>query len=233
MTVLNLKNVRFRYAQNTPDVIYIDEFVMTEGETVFMHGPSGSGKTTLLGLIAGLFNPSAGSVSVLGRSISGMSSSDRDKFRAEQIGFIFQAFNLVPYLSVLENVALPCQFGRRKSADFSSVADEASFLLSRLGLGGYEHKDVTKLSIGQQQRVAAARALIGSPALIIADEPTSALDADARSDFLKLLFDQAKREKSSILFVSHDRSLADHFQRSQPLESINSALSGPSGGQRS
>jgi putative ABC transport system ATP-binding protein len=233
MTVLNLKNVCFRYAQHSQDVISIDDFVMTEGETVFMYGPSGSGKTTLLGLIAGLFNPGAGSVSVLGRTMSSMSSSARDKFRAEQIGFIFQAFNLVPYLSVLENVVLPCQFGRRKSADFSSIADEASFLLSRLGLAGFERNDVTKLSIGQQQRVAAARALIGSPGLIIADEPTSALDADSRSDFLKLLFEQVQREKSSILFVSHDRSLASQFRRAQALEEINRVSSVLSRGQGS
>lgn len=233
MTVLSLKNVRFRYGQTTPDVISINEFVINQGETVFMHGPSGSGKTTLLSLIAGLFSASAGSISVMGQTMNSMSSADRDKFRAEQIGFIFQAFNLVPYLTVLENVALPCQFGRRKSADFPSIGDEASFLLSRLGLGGFERKDVSKLSIGQQQRVAAARALIGSPALIIADEPTSALDADARSDFLKLLFEQARREKSSILFVSHDRSLAGQFQRSQPLESINILKTDSPGGQGS
>ena len=231
MSVLNLKNVRFRYSQNAPDVLCIDEFEVTKGETVFMHGPSGSGKTTLLGLVAGLFQPGTGSVSVLGRSINAMTSSERDRFRAEQIGFIFQAFNLVPYLSAIENVALPCQFGRRMSAGFASVADEASFLLSRLGLKGCEHSDVTRLSIGQQQRVAAARALIGSPGLIIADEPTSALDADARSDFLKLLFEQAERESSSILFVSHDRSLSGQFHRSQSLESINKAPSSSKGGQ--
>lgn len=233
MPVLNLKNVRFRYAQNAPDVLCIDEFEVAKGETVFMHGPSGSGKTTLLGLVAGLFHPGAGSVSVLDRSINAMTSSERDRFRAEQIGFIFQAFNLVPYLSVIENVTLPCQFGRRVSVGFTSVADEASFLLSRLGLQGCEHSDVTKLSIGQQQRVAAARALIGSPGLIIADEPTSALDTDARADFLKLLFEQAERESSSILFVSHDRSLSSQFHRSQSLESINRAPSSPKGGQGS
>jgi putative ABC transport system ATP-binding protein len=160
-----------------------------------------------------------------------MGQAARDQFRSREIGFIFQVFNLVPYLNVLDNVALPCRFGRRVSSAFSGAADEARYLLKELGIESATHKPVGNLSIGQQQRVAAARALIGSPGLIIADEPTSALDADARAGFLSVLFAQVKREGSSILFVSHDRSIADQFDVSVGLSEINKAAFVPSGGE--
>jgi putative ABC transport system ATP-binding protein len=227
MSALELKNLQFRYPSQVDDVLNIPKFSLTHGEKLFMYGPSGSGKTTLLSLIGGLFNPDSGSVSVLGRDISTMAPSARDKFRAQNIGFVFQVFNLLPYLTVIDNVLLPCRFGRQKTSSFVSEREEASYLLSQLGLEAYGNANVAKLSIGQQQRVAAARALIGSPGLIIADEPTSALDADARVDFLKVLFAQAKRGESSILFVSHDRGLAGEFDRAVGLAEINFAGKSP------
>ena len=221
MDALLLKGVEFRYSAKTPRVLSIPVMSVAAGEKVFLFGPSGSGKTTLLGLIGGLFLPNSGEITVLGQSISQMSHGARDRFRAQEIGFIFQVFNLVSYLSVQDNVTLPCKFGRRVSAGFATAAEEAHFLLEKLGVGELVGKNISDLSIGQQQRVAAARALIGSPGIIIADEPTSALDEEARAGFLNVLFAQAKREGSSILFVSHDRGMAPQFDRSLALSSIN------------
>lgn len=224
MSAISLAEVSFRYGAKLPEVLKIQKFELNRGERVFLYGPSGCGKSTLLGVIGGLFSPQSGSVKVLDQSVTDMSQSERDRFRARDIGFIFQVFNLVPYLDVMENVVLPAQFGRRNSKGFGSVRDEAKSLLDRLGLGAYLDRSVTELSIGQQQRVAVARALLGSPGLIIADEPTSALDADARESFLATLSDHAKREGSTILFVSHDRSLATAFDRSVSLQDINAAF---------
>jgi putative ABC transport system ATP-binding protein len=221
MSAVELEDVNFRYSAKSSDVLSIGQLRIERGETVFIYGPSGSGKSTLLGLIGGLLLPDRGAVRVLDQTVSSMSHSSRDRFRAAEMGFIFQVFNLVPYLSVMDNVTLPCRFGRGVSSGYSSSTAEARELLSRLGIADKCGTNVQQLSIGQQQRVAAARALMGSPGLIIADEPTSALDSDARVDFLSVLFEQSRREKSTILFVSHDRSLASLFNRAVGLSDIN------------
>jgi putative ABC transport system ATP-binding protein len=221
MSDLSISDVTFSYGPRLPDVLRIQNLNLSRGEKVFLFGPSGSGKSTLLGLIGGLFTPQRGRIQVLGQDITEMSHSQRDRFRAREIGFIFQVFNLVPYLNVLENVMLPAHFGRPISQGFTSAKDEAKSLLEQLGLGQMIQKSVTELSIGQQQRVAVARALLGSPGLVIADEPTSALDSDTRESFLKMLAEQAKREGSTVLFVSHDRALASAFDRDVALPQIN------------
>ena len=221
MSAMEFTDVRFRYSARAADVLRVPHFLVERGERLFMFGPSGSGKTTLLSLIGGLFHPNAGKISVLGQDITAMNNTARDGFRAAHVGFIFQVFNLVPYLSILQNVILPCKFGRGVSMGFPSAESEAVYLLGQLGISSVANKNVSNLSIGQQQRVAAARALMGSPGLIVADEPTSALDADARNDFLRVLFEQAKREGSTVIFVSHDRSLATQFDRSVALADIN------------
>ncbi|MFC7515862.1 ATP-binding cassette domain-containing protein [Herbaspirillum sp. GCM10030257] len=203
----------------------IDNLQLLPGETVFLHGPSGSGKSTLLGLLGGVLLPQHGSVRLLDTDLTSLSGRARDRFRVDHIGFIFQQFNLIPHLPVLDNVLLPCRFSKRRFARATqdgTVADEAGRLLDALGLGKTVlQRPVTELSVGQQQRVAAARALLGRPEILIADEPTSALDAERQADFLRLLLQQGLSEGATILFVSHDRRLATQFSRELSLASIN------------
>jgi putative ABC transport system ATP-binding protein len=212
-----------------PELLDIPQFSLQSGESLFLKGPSGSGKTTLLGLLGGVQKPARGSIRLLGADLSQMSAGARDHFRVDHTGYIFQQFNLLPFLSVRENVELPCHFSKLRSQRakqrHGSVARAASTLLAHLGLHDPQllERRADALSIGQQQRVAAARALIGQPELIIADEPTSALDSDAREAFLQLLFAECREAGSSLLFVSHDQSLAPLFDRSLSLADLNRA----------
>ncbi len=197
---------------------------------MFLHGPSGSGKSTLLGLIAGTLDCQQGEIEIAGTNASALSRGQRDKFRADHIGTIFQNFNLLPYLSPIENVTLGCEFSKKRRQNISSqnksLEQEAKLLLSDLGIDEHtQQRSVAELSIGQQQRVAAARAFIGRPEIIIADEPTSALDADSRDGFIKLLFSQAAVYSASILFVSHDKSLAPLFDRQISLPDLQQGAS--------
>ena len=195
---------------------------------VLLVGPSGSGKTTLLGLIGGVQKAQRGTVQLLGTDLAALSAGARDRFRVDHTGYIFQQFNLLPFLSVAENVGLPCHFSKtraeRARQRHGSVAQASARLLQHLGLPeSLLDRRAEALSIGQQQRVAAARALIGQPELVIADEPTSALDADSREAFLQLLFTECREAGSSLLFVSHDQSLAPLFDRSLSLTDLNRA----------
>lgn len=225
--VVELSGVRFSWRTGVPAIIDIAELRVARGERLFLRGPSGSGKSTLLSLLGGIVTPAKGSVRVLGQDLGTRSGAARDRFRADHIGFIFQMFNLVPYLSVVENVCLGCAFSARRRAraqrSGGSMADEALRLLAHLDMAdpGLLRGTVTELSVGQQQRVAAARALIGAPELVVADEPTSALDADRRAGFLRLLFDECNRESSTLIFVSHDASLGAQFDRTVDLPVIN------------
>lgn len=216
-----------RYAwPGQPTLIDIPQLVITAGERLFLEGPSGSGKSTLLGLLGGVLLPDSGRLAVLGTETASLRPGARDRFRADHIGFIFQQFNLVPYLGLVENVTLGCRFSpRRRQRLGDRVRSEAERLLGALGLDLQRLRGhaVTELSVGQQQRVAAARALIGAPELVIADEPTSALDATARAAFIELLFDECQRVGSTLVFVSHDPALAPLFPRSLRLTGINRA----------
>lgn len=210
------------------ELLDIPSFALLRGESLFLKGPSGSGKTTLLGLLGGVQKPGRGCLKLLGQELAQMSSGARDRFRVDHTGYIFQQFNLLPFLSVRENVELPCRFSpsraRRASERHGSVDKAAAQLLQHLGLKAeLLERRADSLSIGQQQRVAAARALIGQPELVIADEPTSALDHDAREAFLQLLFAECRAAGASLLFVSHDQSLAPLFDRSLSLAELNRA----------
>lgn len=228
-----IANLQFRWPQRQELVLDIPTLQIKPGERVFIEGPSGSGKTTLLNLLAGTIAPQSGTISVLGTPIAAMQPAQRDRFRADYVGFIFQLFNLIPYLSVLENVLLPCWFsGRRRERSqhkASSPKEEALRLLAHLDMATSSllQQPVTDLSVGQQQRVAAARALIGTPEILIADEPTSSLDSDLRETFVELLFAECDREQTTVIFVSHDRTLMPLFDRAIHLADINCAHKPP------
>ncbi len=222
--IIHLQNVRFRWPGQGVDLLVIAEMVVHKGEHLFIQGPSGSGKTTLLNLLTGIMLPNSGSVSILGTQLQTLSNMKRDQFRADHLGVIFQQFNLLPYLSLLENVQLPCGFSQRKQLNAGDVTETAVRLLNHLSIPTtLLNQPVSKLSVGQQQRTAVARALIGNPEIVIADEPTSALDSDNRSRFLELLFREADEQGSTLIFVSHDQQIAAQFERVIDLRQINQA----------
>lgn len=213
---LSIENMSFSFPGMSEDFLHCSGLNIASGEKVFLQGASGSGKTTLLGLIGGVLLPNAGKITILNQVVNELSGSKRDTFRADHIGFIFQMFNLLPYLSVVDNVLLALKFSpRKRKALTTDERSEAARLLNSLGLSdpGILDRGVHALSVGQQQRVAVARALIGSPELIIADEPTSALDADTRQSFLDLLFEEVDRAGSTLIYVSHDQGMASSFDR--------------------
>ncbi|MFK7857738.1 MAG: ABC transporter ATP-binding protein [Granulosicoccus sp.] len=227
--IVQLSGVNFGWPGNPTPVISIPEFTIERGERVFLRGPSGSGKTTLLSLIAAVLVPQTGSVIVDGTALDTLRGGQRDQFRVDRIGLVFQQFNLLPFLSVGDNIKLPCRFSRKRRSQASqnglALNDEVNRLLTAMQLSPADINDrpVNSLSVGQQQRVAVARALIGRPPLIIADEPTSALDSETRQAFLDLLFAEVEAAGCTLLFVSHDMSLAAVFDRCVDLREINSA----------
>jgi putative ABC transport system ATP-binding protein len=219
-----IENLRFAYHSGLP-VLDIGSFRIERGERVFLRGPSGSGKTTLLGILAGVLAAKGGKVEILGQDLVKLSGRQRDRLRGEHIGYIFQQFNLIPYLSVIENIVLACRFNQLRAKRINITPEKkAAELCEHLGISAMVRKPVTELSVGQQQRVAAARALIGAPELIIADEPTSALDTDHREAFIKLLFQEADATGSAILFVSHDPALRMLFTKQVSLPELNRAV---------
>ena len=221
---VEVRDLRFAY-RGGPVVLDIASLDVDVGERLFLHGPSGSGKTTLLGLLAGVLVPGAGSVRILDEDIATLSGGARDRFRAQHLGYVFQMFNLIPYLSVRDNITLPCRLSEARRARLGGVTAiaQAEHLAHRLEITSLLDEPVTSLSVGQQQRVAVARALIGAPELIVCDEPTSALDADRRDRFLELLFASCDEAGSALVFVSHDLSLASRFGRTVALGAVNRA----------
>lgn len=216
---LRVSNLTFSWDRNLPPLRY-PQVTLSAGEHLFLRGPSGSGKSTLLSLLGGLIVADSGVLELLGTELAGLSAGQRDRFRADHMGVIFQQFNLVPYLTALDNVLLPCRLSRkRRSRALPTPEQEAESLLAALGIPrSHWQRRITGLSVGQQQRVAAARALIGAPELILADEPTSALDSDNRDRFIELLLGLAADKHASVVFVSHDQSLAGRFDHQLALE---------------
>ena len=222
--MIDIHDLRFAWPRATAVTLDIPALAIAAGECVFLHGPSGCGKSTLLGLLAGVLVPTAGEVRLMGRPWSALSGPARDRLRADHVGYVFQQFNLLPYLSVLDNVRLPCRFSARRAERAGDVDAQARDLLAAVGLGADDWaRRADALSVGQQQRVAAARALIGRPELVIADEPTSALDAARRDGFMALLLAQCRDAGSTLVFVSHDERLAAQFDRRLSLPAINHA----------
>ncbi|TVP54913.1 MAG: ATP-binding cassette domain-containing protein [Halomonadaceae bacterium] len=221
-----IEDLAFRWPGKGEFQLQVPHFHLDQGDTCFLLGPSGAGKSTLLSLLAGLAAPNQGSIQLAGHALENASRRARDRFRGDHVGLIFQQFNLVPYLSPMANVLLPCQFSARRRERAGPVPrEQAQSLLAALGLDPAKlPRDVRHLSMGQQQRVAAARALIGAPEILLADEPTSALDHDHRDQFVDLLLGQARANGSSVLFVSHDRSLQTRFHQQQDIRQWRSDL---------
>lgn len=222
--LLAIKDVIFHWPGDNGFALRVKNFTLGFDEKLFLKGPSGSGKSTLLSLICGIVSPSSGSICIDGVDIARLRASQVDRFRVDNLGIIFQQFNLLPYGSMLENVLLPLQFSRERRIRATAAGTakaEATRLLARLGLQQALHTQaVTRLSIGQQQRVAVARAMIGNPRLIIADEPTSALDSESRDEFMKLLFEEVSRAQAGLILVSHDEKLAAGFDRKLEIAEI-------------
>jgi putative ABC transport system ATP-binding protein len=226
--VVSMSGVRFRWRGPRAFSLAIESFALRAKERVLLVGPSGAGKSTFLSLLCGIVTPTTGRLEVLGTDMSKLSSSARDRFRAEHFGIIFQMFNLLPYGSVLDNVLLPLSFApkrRGRASRAGSAEGEAIRLLASLGLDpeDVEGLSTAKLSVGQQQRVAAARALIGAPELIVADEPTSALDRNRQQAFLDLLFADVAAAGASLIMVSHEEELGKRFDRVVRLDEIATA----------
>ena len=218
---IKLSDIRYHYAvrpQHT--VLNIPSWSLNNGDQVFVHGPSGGGKSTLLGLLSGLLVPNKGQITVLGQRLDNMSNRQRDRFRAQNIGYVFQQFNLMPYLNAIDNVLLATQFSAQKHR--VELKDEIKNLFNELNISDKDWSRPTReLSIGQQQRVAIARALINKPQLLIADEPTSSLDEANKDAFMQLLMPMVSKNKMTLLFVSHDLSLSNYFSRVESLSDFN------------
>lgn len=218
--VLQLNGLEYRYPGHQNAILQVPVLGLRAGERVLLHGPSGCGKSTLLSLITGIRPTQKGTIEVVGQPFSSLPQRRRDAVRADHMGVIFQAFNLLPYLSAVENVCLSAGFSRRRckrqdAHGRSQRTVAALTLLDRLGIDRHSAAlPAWQLSFGQQQRVAAARALFGKPELIIADEPTSALDDDSRDTLLNLLSELCEQAGSALLMVSHDSQVAPYFQRS-------------------
>jgi len=226
---VTMEDVSFTWPAGERPVLDIAQFSIAQGERVFLRGPSGSGKTTLLSLIGAVLSPQSGKIVIDGVSLGTLRRGQRDQFRADRIGLVFQQFNLLPFLSVSDNIQLPCRFSKQRKQRACqsglSLNEETDRLLQAMHLSPSEVRNqiANKLSVGQQQRVAVARALIGHPPLIIADEPTSALDSDTQQAFLDLLFREIESAGATLLFVSHDIALADKFDRIVDLRELNAA----------
>ena len=225
--VLTLSKVMFSWPRTDAFSLAIDDLSVARGERLLIMGPSGGGKSTLLSLICGIVHPQAGSINVAGTDIASLRGAASDRFRADHFGIIFQMFNLLPYGTTLDNILLPLSFApgrRQRTLERGAIVEEARRLMDRLGLGlELVRRKAAALSVGQQQRVAVARALIGSPDIVVADEPTSALDRNRQADFLNLLFEEVAHAGSTLIMVSHDETLAPGFDRTVALDTLTQA----------
>ncbi|MGL5679227.1 MAG: ABC transporter ATP-binding protein [Plesiomonas shigelloides] len=197
-----------RLGQETLTILEGIDLQVNSGETVALVGASGSGKSTLLGLLAGLDLPSVGSISILGQSLTELDEEGRAKLRAEQIGFVFQSFLLLPTMTALENVLLPAELRGETDCE-----PRARALLESVGLGDRLHHLPPRLSGGEQQRVAIARAFMTRPRLLLADEPTGNLDSKTGEKVIELLFALNREHGTTLVVVTHDRELASRCQR--------------------
>jgi putative ABC transport system ATP-binding protein len=217
---LEIKDLFFSWSKQSDFVLKIPNWQVKTSEKVFLYGRSGEGKSTLLNLISGIENRYSGDIKVLGQDMTSLNQRKKDTFRANNIGIIFQQFNLLPYLTAEQNILLAQRF---RSVIKTPHSGQLASICERLELSNnLLNRKAIELSVGQQQRVAVARALYTTPALIIADEPTSALDSQTRNQFIQLLLDCANT--STVVFVSHDMSLAPHFDQQLALADLQQPM---------
>jgi putative ABC transport system ATP-binding protein len=217
---LELKSFEFSWPGQSP-LLVIPQLKLERGQHLFVYGESGSGKTTLLNILAGIYPCQQGDIVVAGQSMSALSASKRDQLRATSIGVVFQQLNLIPYLSVLQNVLLVSAFAKK----VPQAQQRARYLLQKLDLApSLWHAPAHQLSVGQQQRVAIARALLTRPALLIADEPTSALDHKHRDAFMQLMLTEAQLCETTVIFVSHDTALRTYFNFELDIEQLSKGV---------
>ena len=213
-SIVKIESLRFQWSKSNNFKIFVPKLEVCRGKKVLFLGESGSGKTTLLSLICGFLEPLSGSISINDKIISDLTSTNKDAYRSDNIGIIFQQFNLLPYANVIDNIVLPLYFSKQRSKKVENKTNAAMTLCDQLRLPeSILNQKASNLSVGQQQRVAVARALIGSPSIIVADEPTSSLDTEAQELFLDLMFDQISKNSSTLLMVSHDKSLTNYFDQ--------------------
>jgi putative ABC transport system ATP-binding protein len=214
--MISIHDLQFAYADGQFS-LRIPELQFTSEKSVVIIGPSGSGKTTLLNLIAGILPVPSGRITVAGTPIHSLNDSERRLFRLQNIGMVFQDFQLIDYLNVLENVLLPCRI-HPSIALTSALRRRAEELLDSCGLRPLQHRSITKLSQGERQRVDICRALLLSPRIILADEPTGNLDPVNSERIVSLLLEESSRANATLIMVTHDHSLLPHFERVVPFE---------------
>lgn len=208
--ILKINGLERTYKSGSKELTVLHDvsFHVEKGQTFAIVGPSGSGKTTLLGLAAGLDTPNAGTVELCGHDLSTLSEDERAQLRNEEVGFIFQDFQLLPTLTALENVSVPLELQGAKNA-----ADRAAELLKKVGLEDRIHHYPSQLSGGEQQRVAVARAFANNPSILFADEPTGNLDEETGEKVIQLLFNLNKESGTTLLIITHDLDLAARTQQ--------------------
>jgi len=225
MGFINIHNLQYSYATKKTPVtsnwcLSIPTLKISQGENVFVYGPSGCGKSTFLSLISGIIQPSSGELEIMGQDLAKLGSHKRDMFRTKNIGYIFQQFNLIPYLTIKENIILPTLLQKKLVS-----VENFEYLISRLNLEAILDQMANRVSVGQAQRAATARALILRPPVVLADEPTSSLDEGNQERFMRLLFEVVDQENSTLIFVSHNKALAASFSHKIELSQYSQAKS--------
>lgn len=218
--LISIKNLKYKIGHNINFSLNIKNFKLNKSDSILIYGESGLGKSTFLNLLSGTISPQKGNIDILGTNISNTSSSIKDKIRGDHFGIVFQTFNLLPYVSVKNNILLGKAYSSIKQS--KSNNDEIKELMDKLSLN-YEdliNRKAYELSIGQQQRVAVARALIGKPEIILADEPTSALDKSNQKEFINLLFKSIDENEQGLIMVSHEHKLSNKFKKVKNITEI-------------
>ncbi|MBQ9267110.1 MAG: ABC transporter ATP-binding protein [Clostridia bacterium] len=222
--MINLKNLRMKYYDNGTEIeaLKLKKISIEDGKHVAFIGSSGCGKTTLFNLISGMITPTEGTVEVNDVDLTTLTEVERDLFRANHIGYIFQDFNLFPDFTALQNVLLPMSFSKRYSK--KEMNELAKDILKKVGMGEKINQKVKTLSGGEKQRVAIARSIVNKPDVILADEPTGNLDYKNGAKIMELIKEIAKEEKATLIVITHNNSQLDMFDEVINIEELNEVI---------